>query len=82
MGVKAFDEAWNNEGLQMFATRHLNMKRNQVAQTVKLKMFAPITERHVNGAELLNSGIGMKPYKSTHDEVSDWVVDAKRLIPK
>lgn len=82
MGTREFEDAWRDDGLQGFATRHLNMKRNQCAQVIKMRMFAPITERRVNNWELENSGIGMKPYKSTHDEISAWVVDAKGLIPK
>ena len=82
MGINDFEDAWKNDGLQAFATRHLNMKRNQCAQVVKMRMFAPITERRVNNFELENSGIGMKPYRSSHDEISAWVGKAKGLIPK
>ena len=82
MGKDDFDEAWKVDGLQAFAVRHLNMKRNQCAQTVKLKMFAPVNEKKVNNFDLCNAGIGMKPYKSTHDEISLWVKEAKKLIPK
>ena len=82
MGEKEFDEAWKVDGLQAFAVRHLNSKRNQCAQTVKLKMFSPVSERKVNNFDLSNASIGMKQYKSTHDEISEWVNKAKLLIPK
>ena len=82
MGKRDFDEAWKVDGLQAFAIRNLNTKRNQCAQTIKLKMFAPVKERKVNNYDLCNAGIGMKPYKSTHDEISEWVNEAKLLIPK
>ena len=82
MSAKEFDEGWKDDGLQAFAVRHLSMKRNQSAQTVKLKMFAPIAERRVNDVELLNAGIGMTPYKCTHDETSEWISKAKLIIPK
>ena len=82
MGTKEFETAWEDEGMQTFAIRHLNMKRNAAAQIVKNKMFGPITNRKGHAQELLNSGLGMKPFKATYDEISEWVAEAKKFIPR
>lgn len=82
LNMSVFDDVWNN-GLAPFAVRHMNSKRNQVAQTVKLKMFGPISERRHNSNTFYeNCGIGLKPYRSTHDDISAWVESARALLPR
>ena len=85
------DGAWHNEcefekhwdaGLAAFVVRMMNSKRNQQAQTIKNKMFGHVGERKVSGTvEFGNCGIGLKPTRSTHDDIADWVTHAKTIIP-
>lgn len=79
--AEKFENAWNC-GLSSFAVRHMNCKRNQMAQTIKLRMFGPVNERRVNNdAVMENTGLGLKPYRATHDEISAWVEAARKLLP-
>ena len=70
LDAENFENAWNC-GLGAFAVRHMNCKRNQMAQTIKLRMFGPVNERRVNTkGVIVNCGLGLKPHRSTHDDIS------------